>query len=59
VAICRVQYRASGCLGTIAADAADANRGLWNLVDHDRKLHETEIKLTNLRTLDVLQTQLG
>ena len=59
VAIRRIQYRPGCCLSTIAADATDANGCVMIVTDHDRELHKTEIKLTNLRALDVLQTQLG
>ena len=59
VAIRRIQYRPGRCLGTIAADATDANGCLLSVIDNYRELHQTEIKLTNLRTLDVLETQLG
>ena len=59
IAIRRIQYCPGRCLGAIAADATDANGCLLIVVNHDRELHETDIKLTNLRTLDVLETQLG
>src|SRR4051812_39485180 len=59
VPIRRIQHCTSSCLGAIAADATDANRSLLSLVGCDRELYQAKIKLTNLRMLEVLQTQLS
>jgi hypothetical protein len=59
IAIRRIQYSPRRCFGTIVTEETNANGGLLSVVDHDRELHQAEIKLTNLRTLDVLQMHLG